>query len=477
METLLGSPDPDVLTRRLSELIAAGRIGAARPMLAALRRLGTPSARVAELAAILAMQEGRLDAARAELDAALIEHPGHAALYRRRAELRRRTGDLPGAALDAADAVVHDPADASGKAILGVLMTELGRVSDAISCLQEAVASDPAEPSFRQALATAQAIGGDADRAAETLAEAIAAAPGSLDLRNAAVLLAVRRHRFDEALILAETARRDGLADACLFGLKGHALSKLGRHDEAAEAYAEALKLGPADPYVRHLVAASGALPEASCAPIDYVRAVFDNYADRFDAHLISLGYRIPGVIRAALLQHAPLRPHNRLGPVLDLGCGTGLVAVALSDLPLGAFTGVDVSPRMLAKAEAKQLYATLHEADITDFLAADTTGYAVIVAADVLCYFGAINELMTAVSRRLQPDGLFTASFEELEPGSEHAARGWALGPRGRYAHTTDHIATTAGAAGLTVLALEHETVRNEAGVPVPGRLAVLRH
>ncbi len=56
----------------------------------------------------------------------------------------------------------------------------------------------------------------------------------------------------------AEEAHAAGVADACLFGLKGHALSSLGRHAEAAEAYAEALKLGPDDPYVRHLVAASG---------------------------------------------------------------------------------------------------------------------------------------------------------------------------------------------------------------------------
>ena len=213
-------------------------------------------------------------------------------------------------------------------------------------------------------------------------------------LRNAAVLLAVRQHRFEGALVLAEDARRDGLADACLFGLKGHALSKLGRDNEAGEAYAEALKLGPDDPYVRHLVASSGGLPGSQLAPPDYLRAVFDNYADRFEAHLISLGYRIPGVIRAALLQHTD-RPN---GPVLDLGCGTGLVGVAISDLPLGKLIGVDVSSRMLAKAGSKQLYAALHEAEIMDFLDADETAYAVVIAADVLCYFGAIDGVLAAV-------------------------------------------------------------------------------
>ncbi len=324
METLLASPDADALTRRLSDLIALGRINAARPMLAALRRLTPPSARLAELAALLAMREGRLGDARGELDAAISEHPGQAVLHRCRAELRHRIGDLPGAALDAADAVVLDPAAPSGKAMLGMLMTELGRPAEAVRCLREAVGADPANPTFRQGLATAQAVGNDLDAAAATLDAGIAAAPGSGELRNAAVLLAVRRRLFDDALVLAEDARRDGLADACLFGLKGHALSKLGRDNEAGEAYAEALKLGPDDPYVRHLVASSGGLPEASCAPPDYLRAVFDNYADRFEAHLISLGYRIPGVIRAALLQHTDRARRAGAGPRLRHRAGRG---------------------------------------------------------------------------------------------------------------------------------------------------------
>jgi predicted TPR repeat methyltransferase len=113
--------------------------------------------------------------------------------------------------------------------------------------------------------------------------------------------------------------------------MMGHALSSLGRHGEAGDAYAEALKLGPDDPYVRHLVAASGIVPGAMRAPVDYLRAVFDGYADRFESHIVSLGYRIPGLIRATLLQHPTIMAGETLGPALDLGCGTGLMAVVLA--------------------------------------------------------------------------------------------------------------------------------------------------
>jgi len=472
MEALLASPDSAALTRRVAELIAAGRTNAARPMLAALRRLEPPSARLFELAALLAMREDRLDAALAELDAGLAENPSEATLYRRRAQLRHRLGDLAGAARDAAEAVVLDPADPAGKGMLGALLTELGRPAEAVRCLQEAVAASPADPAFCRALAAAQAMAGDPDAAAATLGAAIAAAPGSAELRHAAVLLAVRRRQFEDALALAEAARRDGIADACLFALKAHALAKLGRGDEASEAIAEALKLGPDDPYVRHLGAVSASLPRPGRASADYLRAVFDGYADRFEAHLISLGYRIPGAIRAAVVRHAALPAEGRLGPVLDLGCGTGLVAVAVSDLPLGPLIGVDISASMLAKAGAKGLYAALREADIMEFLAEDGPSFALILAADVLIYFGTLDELMVAVARRLRPGGLFVASIEELVD----TVGGWALGPQGRYAHDGGYLRAAAEAAGLSVLELEPQVVRNEAGAPVAGLLAVLR-
>ena len=54
-------------------------------------------------------------------------------------------------------------------------------------------------------------------------------------------------------------------------------------------------------------------------------------------------------------LRHPVIAAGERLGPVLDLGCGTGLVAVVLSDLSVGPLVGVDVSSRMLAQAAAKQ--------------------------------------------------------------------------------------------------------------------------
>lgn len=53
-------------------------------------------------------------------------------------------------------------------------------------------------------------------------------------------------------------------------------------------------------------------------------------------------------------------------GPVVDLGCGAGSVADALSQRFAGRLTGVDASPAMLAEAEATGLYHSLIAEDVT---------------------------------------------------------------------------------------------------------------
>ncbi len=474
MDGMAANPDLDRLMARTAEFIDAGRFGAARPLLAAVSRLSPPTARLAELAGVLALKQGRPAEARESLDLAIASWPADAGLRKCRADVRRQTGDAAGAAEDAAEAVWLDRSDPEAKAILGVALLELGHAEDARTCLVESVAARPANSLFRMALSDAQAACGDTDAAVFTLAEGIALAPAEIGLRNAAVLLAVRLKRLHEAVDLAEAARRDGVVDACLFGLKGHALSSLSRHEEAAEAYAEALKLGPDDPYVRHLVAACGGLPGSDRAPIDYVRTVFDGYAARFETHLISLGYRVPGLLRAALLRHATLDGADRLGPVLDLGCGTGLMAVALLDLPVGPFSGIDLSPRMLAAAAAKRLYADLRENEVLRALKDDSASFRIVLAADLFCYFGALEDVMAAVRRRLAPDGLFLFSVETSKE-ADAAARGWRLERLGRYTHAATYVRSCAEAAGLTIRELAHEPLRREAGADVPGLIAVL--
>jgi predicted TPR repeat methyltransferase/thioredoxin-like negative regulator of GroEL len=464
-----------VLVRSAHEMIRGGRIHAARALLNALARTGTPQQDMAEIEATLLLREGRPAEALPVLSRAIAAAPDRAALYLCRADARMQINDAAGAASDAADAVVLDRSSHAAKAMLGVALIELGEHDDAAACLHEAVAQQPRDPAYRQGLATALERGGDGTQAAAVIAAGIALTPGSLGLHIAAIMMAMRRRDFGAAVVLAQAARRIGVADACVFGLLGHALSSLGQHDDALLAYTEALKLAPEDRYVRHLVTAGGIGTCSDRAPAEYLETVFDGYADRFEAHLITLGYRVPGLIRSEMLK---LLPDAGAGPVLDLGCGTGLVAVALSDVDLGPWVGVDLSGQMLAEARDKGLYHDLIKSDLQSMLGTDGRSWQFILAADVFCYFGALETVLAQAADRLTAGGALIFSVEEIVDAAVSGPAlnlDWRLGRLGRFAHSLNYIDRAVAQTGLAVRCIRREILRHEGGSPVPGLLVVL--
>jgi predicted TPR repeat methyltransferase len=139
----------------------------------------------------------------------------------------------------------------------------------------------------------------------------------------------------------------------------------------------------------------------------------------------------------------------------------------------------------MLAQAAAKGLYAELREADVMDVLTNASTGeverYPLMLAADVFCYFGALEDAFTAVHASLMPGGWLVASVEELVADRDGVLPGdtggkWALQRQGRYAHGAAYVRDTATAAGFQVLRVDREVVRYEANAPVGGLLVVLQ-
>lgn len=89
----------------------------------------------------------------------------------------------------------------------------------------------------------------------------------------------------------------------------------------------------------------------------DKIAAVYDSWAATYDEEMARVGYRHPAVGLALLARHAP----RGSGPVLDAGCGTGLLGDWLGILGFGPVEGLDLSEGMLARARAKGSYAALH--------------------------------------------------------------------------------------------------------------------
>ncbi len=202
-----------------------------------------------------------------------------------------------------------------------------------------------------------------------------------------------------------------------------------------------------------------------------YVRALFDQYADRFDRALVEgLAYRGPDILLAAV--ERACRDGGRalhFGSALDLGCGTGLAGAAFRP-HVDWLVGVDLSGRMAAQARAKGLYDRLHMDGIVPFLAAQSAENArhrLIVAADVFVYFDDLAPVMKAAADVLASDGMLAFTVET------HEGEGVVLRDTLRFAHSAAHVRAALSGANLALLSLDPVSTRTEKGVPVPGLVA----
>jgi len=197
-----------------------------------------------------------------------------------------------------------------------------------------------------------------------------------------------------------------------------------------------------------------------------YVAQTFDEFADTFDEKLEELDYKAPGLLTAALKRHVEGKGLR----ILDAGCGTGLCAPLLAPLAR-RLEGIDLSEEMLALARKRKLYKRLDKAELTDALATRQGRYDVIAAADVLCYFGALEAIFKAMRKALTKGGLLALTLETDDlPSPFH------LNISGRYAHDTAYVETALAEAGFKILEQKAETLRTEYAEPVSGLVLVAR-
>jgi predicted TPR repeat methyltransferase len=304
----------------------------------------------------------------------------------------------------------------------------------------------------------------------------------SSTIRSTGDLLADRRYAYAQGALdekdftaaadLARQALELAPDFAPALALLGRALDGLGQRDEAVAALTRALALEPEDAIgVRLDLARLGALDAEAAITDGYVRALFDDYAPQFDRHLVKkLAYRGPELIAGALRSAAVRRFRDvRFRRMLDLGCGTGLMAQALAEVVEQA-EGVDLSPRMLAQAARTKLYAALHEGELVAFLKTRAAGEAdLIVAADVFVYMAALDAAFREAHRALARGGFFAFTVQA------HEGEGFVLGDDSRYAHGEHYLRALAADTGFAVVAFERVSTRQDRGVDVPGYLLVL--
>jgi predicted TPR repeat methyltransferase len=294
--------------------------------------------------------------------------------------------------------------------------------------------------------------------------------------------------RADRRFLYAEASAAEGnyaaaaeLLEQCLeivpdwvpawFALGG-ARERLGDFAAAIAAYERALT-GDREGVLGASMALArlGAAPIPATAASAYVARLFDQYAPRFEAHLVDgLGYRAPDLLRDAVAEVCG-RTNRRMhfARALDLGCGTGLAGAAFRDC-VEHLEGIDLSAGMIARARAKRIYDALCVCDVIDHLqAAANHAFDLIFAADVLVYIGDLRPLFTQLARVLASGGLFAFTAES------HDGRGYVLGAQTRYAHSRSYIERVTSGTGLTVRLMQRASTRNNKGTEVGGLIVVL--
>jgi predicted TPR repeat methyltransferase len=269
-------------------------------------------------------------------------------------------------------------------------------------------------------------------------------------------------------LLLQATELAPGFASAW-FTL-GEIRERLGEREAAIAAFRRAQVSDPDDRHGAGLrLTLLGAEP-LSAMPPAYVRALFDQYAPRFEAALVDdLGYRGPALLfKAVLSARAAIRKPAFFRRAIDLGCGTGLAATAFAR-EVDHFTGIDLSPRMIERARLTGLYAELEVADMAQGLRSKPDASAdLVLAADAMVYVADLAPVLGEVKRVLVRGGLLAFTLET------HGGDGVVLGAGLRYAHGAVHVRAALEAAGLTLSRLEDLSARNEDNTPVPGLVVV---
>jgi predicted TPR repeat methyltransferase len=245
---------------------------------------------------------------------------------------------------------------------------------------------------------------------------------------------------------------------------------RLGEREAAISAFRRAQVADPDDLHGAGLRLTLLGAEQLSAMPPAYVRALFDQYAPKFEAALVGdLGYRGPALLfKAVLSARAAIRKPAFFRRAIDLGCGTGLAATAFAR-EVDHFTGIDLSPRMIERARLTGLYAELEVADMAQGLRGKPDASAdLILAADAMVYIADLAPVLREVKRVLLPGGLLAFTAET------HGGDGVVLGAGLRYAHGAAHVRAAIDAAGLTLSRLDELSARNEDHMPVPGLVVV---
>lgn len=166
---------------------------------------------------------------------------------------------------------------------------------------------------------------------------------------------------------------------------------------------------------------------------------------------------------------------------ILDLGCGRGTMGKHLKPLA-NYITGVDLSEEAIKQAARTGAYDSIKHGDaITVTKAMLPNSFDLVVAADIMPYFGDLGDLLRAIAAVTRPGGLVAFNADALgltEDGSTGAngssTRAFELRFTGRWSHRRKYVTQSVASAGMSVLGVRVVKGRTRLVSPAAGEVVL---
>jgi len=224
--------------------------------------------------------------------------------------------------------------------------------------------------------------------------------------------------------------------------------------------------LYPDNPIVHHACCALRRDQKVENMDLSYVRQLFDGFASSFDDILKDLNYNVPNLIAEKLRNNLKTKLFKKRR-ILDLGCGTGLCTEAMKKyFPNEEYYGVDVSEKMLERAERKNIYTALYADDMISFLENNEMLFHAVIAGDVLTYVGNLKPIFRRLTGVLKINGWFCFSVSK----NTIDASDYYLTPSGRFVHSLGYVRRLLKYYGFKAISIDETVLRREGAREIQG-------
>lgn len=372
-------------------------------------------------------------------------------------------------AIDAFRIVIQQaPEHAAARFQLGCLLMQQQKIDEAIQCFQTIEEHHPFHLETQSNLATCYLKKGAFEEAKKSYLQALALAPNDTQILFNLGVICQQQGLIDQAI---QYYQRTLQTDATLFDAHnniGVAFLAKQHVGFALHHFKQALRLQPNNIAIQYTVKMLEQDERLLFSPPDYITNLFDAYADHYEIHLQqALDYQVPELLLQAMYQC--IKPALNTLDILDLGCGTGLCGILFKPLS-HQLIGVDLSKKMLAIAQQKNIYDQLIVNNIETFLTENTQKFDLILAGDVLVYIGDLENLYTQIHRTLKPNGLFIFNTEIS------AKEDFTLNQSGRFAHQRSYLENLAKKHGFEIIYCKEAMTRKQNDAPVMGHINIIR-